>query len=143
MVEQIGEPLDLYDRPENLFVAGFIGSPAMNFIEGRVAVNGSRAVEIDGGMRLPLPDGASAGAGRRVVYGIRPEHLQLSQDGVEAEVVVVEPTGPEIQVFARIAGQEVSAQFRERHRFRPGQRIGLAPDIANVHLFDAETGQRV
>jgi multiple sugar transport system ATP-binding protein len=143
VVEQVGDPLELYDRPENLFVAGFIGSPAMNFVEGRIVADGAPAFEMDGGVRLPLPDAPPASNGRRVVYGIRPEHLHLSDGGVEAEVVVIEPTGSEIQVFTRIAGREVSAQFRERHRFEPGQTIRLAPDLDHVHLFDAETGQRV
>jgi multiple sugar transport system ATP-binding protein len=145
IVEQIGEPLDLYDQPNNLFVAGFIGSPAMNFVAGRIVTNGSAAVEIDGGIRLPLAGAPPASEGRRVVYGIRPEHIGLADgsDGVEVEVVVIEPTGSEIQIFTRLAGQEVMAQFRERHRFAPGQKIRLAPDLGLVHLFDAETGQRL
>jgi multiple sugar transport system ATP-binding protein len=143
-VEQIGEPLELYDHPQNLFVAGFIGSPAMNFIEGRLDANGGKPqVALQGGIRLPLAGAPAASDGRRVVYGVRPEHIRLADEGVEAEVVVVEPTGSEIQVFTRIAGHDVTAQFRERHRFEPGQPIRLAPDAGHVHLFDAETGQRL
>ena len=143
VVEQIGAPLDLYDRPDNLFVAGFIGSPSMNFLKGRIAQDGSATFETTAGAVLPLAAAPRDRAGRAAVYGVRPEHIGLSDDGVPAEVVVVEPTGAEIQVFARIKGEEINAVFRERHRFQPGAMIGLAPDAAQVHLFDAETGQRI
>jgi multiple sugar transport system ATP-binding protein len=143
IVEQMGSPLDLYDHPENIFVAGFIGSPAMNFLKGRVAEDGSATFHAEGGAVLPLgavPEGA---AGRAAVYGIRPEHIDLSDDGVPAEVTVVEPTGSEIQVFARIGDEQITAVFRERHRFEPGATIRLAPERDQVHLFDAETGKRL
>ena len=146
IVEQIGDPLALYDRPDNLFVAGFIGSPAMNFLNGRLARNGAGAwVEAADGQRLPLPAAAPGGDGARVVYGVRPEHFTLAGegDGVPAEVVVVEPTGAGTQVVCRLAGHEVSAVFRERHAFRPGQPIRLRPDLAQLHLFDAEAGRRL
>jgi multiple sugar transport system ATP-binding protein len=87
-----------------------------------------------------VPEGA---AGRAAVYGIRPEHIDLSDDGVPAEVTVVEPTGSEIQVFAKIGDEQITAIFRERHRFEPGATIRLAPERDQVHLFDAETGKRL
>jgi multiple sugar transport system ATP-binding protein len=143
LVEQIGAPLELYDRPANLFVAGFIGSPAMNFFKGRVGENGSGAFETSDGVRLPLA-GKSAGAdGRPAVYGIRPEHFALADDGAPGEVIVIEPTGPEIQVAARLAGHEIIAVFRERHNFKPGDKIRLKPDPKLVHLFDEATGKRL
>ena len=138
-VEQIGAPLELYDRPANRFVAGFIGSPAMNFIEGTVQ-GGALAA---GSIRLPLPSHAPKTEGARLVFGIRPEHLDLADDGVEAEVVVVEPTGSETQLVARMAGQDVIAVFRERHAFAPGQHIRLRPRDGLVHLFDSASGQRI
>ena len=138
-VEQIGAPLELYDRPANRFVAGFIGSPAMNFIEGTVQ-GGALAA---GSIRLPLPAHAPKTEGARLVFGIRPEHLDLADDGVEAEVVVVEPTGSETQLVARMAGQDVIAVFRERHAFAPGQHIRLRPRDGLVHLFDSASGQRI
>lgn len=146
VVEQIGTPLELYDRPANLFVAGFIGSPAMNFIAGTVSRNGSDAwVEAGQGVRLPLPADAPAEAGRQVIYGIRPEHLMLANgsDGVPARVEVVEPTGAETQVFVEMAGTQVTAVFTERHPFRSGERIALSPRLDCVHLFDAETGRHL
>jgi multiple sugar transport system ATP-binding protein len=140
IVEQIGAPLDLYDRPDNLFVAGFIGSPAMNFIKGRIA-NGGFVGE--GGLRLPLRSAPAASDGQPAIYGIRPEHFRLTPDGIPVEVVVVEPTGSETQVVARSDGQEIIAIFRERVMARPGETIHIAPDPALVHLFDQESGRRL
>jgi multiple sugar transport system ATP-binding protein len=139
-VEQIGSPLALYDRPANRFVAGFIGSPAMNFIDG---TQQDGAVVTAQGARLPLEGALAANDGRALVYGIRPEHLDLADDGVEAEVVVIEPTGSETQLVARIGAQELIAIFRERHAFAPGQKIRLKPRAPVAHLFDANSGQRI
>src|SRR5271163_3720624 len=101
VVEQIGAPLELYDRPANLFVAGFIGSPAMNLLHGTIRLNGSPTFVIDGGVSLPLASAPVGSDGRPAIYGIRPEHLVLSgTDGMPAEVSVLEPTGQETQVFA-------------------------------------------
>ncbi len=139
-IEQIGSPLDLYDHPANRFVAGFIGSPAMNFIEGTLR---GGVVEAADGARLPMPAGSSATDGRGVLYGIRPEHLDIADDGFDAEVVVVEPTGSETQLFARLGGQELVGVFRERHEFAPGQRIRLRPRAECAHIFDPASGQRI
>jgi multiple sugar transport system ATP-binding protein len=138
-VEQIGAPLDLYDRPANMFVAGFIGSPAMNFIEGTMGADGFVAPE----GTLPLPPGASAPTGKKLVYGIRPEHFALDAAGLAAEVIVVEPMGSETQVTMRLAGAQVIGVFRERVTAQPGTTIRIAPDLAHVHLFEAETGRRI
>jgi multiple sugar transport system ATP-binding protein len=142
-VEQIGAPLELYDRPDNLFVAGFIGSPAMNFIPGRIGGNGRPEFEGAGGVRLPLAALPAGAAGKSAIYGVRPEHFALAADGAEAEIQVVEPTGSEIQIAARLAGQELLAVFRERHPFKPGDTIRLKPDPRLVHLFDETTGRRL
>ncbi|MCT8973084.1 ABC transporter ATP-binding protein [Microbaculum marinisediminis] len=146
IVEQIGAPLDLYDHPVNTFVAGFIGSPAMNFIDGRVdSVDGRPVVRVDEATVLPLPGSVSAQAGTAVTYGTRPEHLALTANGsgLDVEVSVVEPTGAETLVVTRIAGQELLASFKERHDLKPGQRIRLMPNLDTVHLFNVETGQRL
>jgi multiple sugar transport system ATP-binding protein len=144
-VEQIGAPLELYDRPRNRFVAGFIGSPAMNFISGRLAGgNGALAFEADGGIRLPVDGTINASAGQPVALGIRPEHLVLGKDGITCEVIVVEPTGSEVQVNARAAnGDEIVAVFRERHSFSPGETISLKPQDGAMHLFDGATGLKI
>ena len=145
-IEQIGTPLELYDMPANLFVADFIGSPAMNFIRGTLSSDASGTF-VNGaeGTRLRVSDDHAGLAGRKVVYGVRPEHFTLAtgEDGSEAVVEVVEPTGATIEVFAELAGERVCAIFSERHPFKPGDRIRLATDLAKVHLFDADTGRRL
>ncbi|MGQ0611110.1 MAG: ABC transporter ATP-binding protein [Paracoccaceae bacterium] len=139
-IAQVGSPLELYDRPDNLFVAGFIGSPAMNVFAGEIGAGGGFAGP---DFALDLPPGPGREAGRKVTMGIRPEHLALGGPGIPAEVVVVEPTGSETHVLARTGTQEIVAVFRERHGFRPGDKITLAPDPALMHLFDQASGQRI
>jgi multiple sugar transport system ATP-binding protein len=143
-IEQTGSPLELYDRPANRFVAGFIGSPAMNFIDG---TQRDGMLVASNGARLPLALAQAANDGRAMTYGIRPEHLDLAPgddvSGFEAEVVVIEPTGSETQLFARLGAQEIVAIFRERHEFAPGQKIRLKPRAPVAHLFDASSGQRI
>ena len=144
-VEQIGGPLELYDTPRNLFVAGFIGSPAMNFLPGVHRRDGGvPVVELEGGGRVPAPPSA-APDGARVILGVRPEHLAPTSDGagLGGEVVVVEPTGADTQVLVRAGGAEVVAVFRERHALAPGQRLALRPDAPKCHLFDPATGARL
>jgi multiple sugar transport system ATP-binding protein len=139
IVEQMGAPLELYDRPANLFVAGFIGSPSMNFIKGRI--EGGRFVT-EGGVSLPLNGAPAAAEGRPVIYGIRPEHILLSDAGVPVEVVVVEPTGSETQVVSKAGGQDIICVFRERIQAQPGETIRIQPNPRLIHLFDQETGKR-
>jgi len=146
IVEQTGSPLELYDHPANQFVAGFIGSPAMNFLPGVLRRSGGEArVDLAVGMSLPAPINAGGQDGQKVVYGTRPEHLELTggSDGLATEVVVVEPTGADTQIFSKIAGIEVTSVFRDRHAFRPGEIIRLRPDATRAHLFDAASGMRL
>ncbi|MBS0220867.1 MAG: sn-glycerol-3-phosphate ABC transporter ATP-binding protein UgpC [Proteobacteria bacterium] len=139
-IEQVGRPLDLYDRPANLFVAGFIGSPAMNMINGTIA---DGALRMEDGTAWPLPaDGAASKAGP-AVYGIRPEHLIIDRSGLPATVQVVEPTGSETQVLMRIGGQPVLGAFRERVSAQPGEILPVRADPTLVHLFDRQSGQRL
>jgi multiple sugar transport system ATP-binding protein len=142
-VEQIGAPLDLYDRPDNLFVAGFIGSPAMNMLKGRIRANGAAAFEAAAGVRFSLSNAPNGSDGRPAIYGVRPEHFLLSDEGADAVVQVVEPTGSELQVVARLGDNEIIAVFRERHQFKPGDKIRLKPDPRLIHLFDETTGKRL
>jgi multiple sugar transport system ATP-binding protein len=143
LVEQIGAPLELYDRPQNLFVAGFIGSPAMNFLNGRIHADGRLEFEGANGVRLPLLTAPNGSDGHPVIYGIRPEHFAIAEDGAEAEVLVVEPTGSELQVAAKFGGDDIIAVFRERHDFKPGDKIRLKPDPRLAHLFDEPSGRRL
>jgi multiple sugar transport system ATP-binding protein len=135
-VEQIGAPLDLYDRPANQFVAGFIGSPSMNFIGGKITGSGFEAA----GVILPLP--ANVG-GDDAVYGIRPEHFELTSNGLPAIVLLVEPMGSETQVTMMLGEHKVIGVFRERVRAQPGSTISVRPNLANVHLFHATTSLRI
>ena len=139
VIEQIGTPLDLYDRPNNLFVAGFIGSPAMNMIGG--VMDGQTFIAADG-TRIDLGRGAG-NSGRPVTLGVRPEHFSLDPNGVGAEILTVEPTGSETQVVARFAGQEIMGAFRERITTQPGETLKIRPEPSSIHLFDSESGQRI
>jgi multiple sugar transport system ATP-binding protein len=141
LVEQIGRPLELYDRPDNLFVATFIGSPAMNLLKGQMGANGFEGV---GGISLPLPSRPGISPGVPVVLGLRPEHLRISDEGIPVRIAVVEPTGSEVQIIGRApGGEEIVANFRERHAFRPDETIRLSADAGLIHLFDGQTGKRL
>lgn len=147
-IEQIGSPLELYDRPANLFVAQFIGSPAMNIVSGTLRrSNGAAHVETAEGIRWPI--GAGRGIeGQPVAYGIRPDHLELgaavnASSSVTGEVIVVEPTGAETELVARVGAVQVVVQARGRPNIVPGDRVGFSVDPANVHLFDKASGERL
>ncbi|CDZ25496.1 ABC transporter ATP-binding protein [Neorhizobium galegae] len=138
-VEQIGAPLDLYDRPANQFVAGFIGSPSMNFLSGTITPEGFTAP----GILLPLPEAAHGHKGLKAVYGIRPEHFALEENGVPAEIILVEPMGSETQVTMKLGETLATGVFRERVSLSPGATIRVRPELGNIHLFAADGGQRL
>ena len=144
-IEQTGSPLDLYDRPANQFVAGFIGSPAMNFLPGTLRRAGSTAhIQLNDGTQLEAPARTGGTDGQPIIFGTRPEHLTLADaGGIAARVVVMEPTGLDPFVACRHEGVDLSAVFRERHDFAPGSTIHLLPDLQRAHLFDAGTGERL
>ncbi len=140
-VEQIGAPLELYDRPANAFVAGFIGSPAMNLMPG--VIKGG-AFHPDGGETpWPLPPSANVAEGQRVIYGIRPEHLSLASSGVSLVLTLIEPTGAETLVSGRTGTVGVVGAFRDRLSAQVGESVYVQPDQSQVHLFDGETGKRL
>ena len=128
-VEPIGTPLDLYDFPTNNFVAGLIGSPSMNFLDGTIQ-QGCFIAKY--GSRVPS-----------VRLGIRPEHLELDQAGFPAKILTVEPTGSETQVLMQLARQNVIGILRERIANRPGYMLGLSFQPDRIHQFDAKAGQRL
>ena len=143
-IEQTGSPLELYDHPANLFVAGFIGSPAMNFLPGTLRRDAVGArVELGDGTRLQAPANAGGADGQPVIMGMRPEHLALASSGIPSKVVVIEPTGADTFVACRHEGADLSVVFRERHDFAPGTTIHLQPDLQHAHLFDADSGRRL
>ncbi|MEO8022995.1 sn-glycerol-3-phosphate ABC transporter ATP-binding protein UgpC [Polaromonas sp.] len=139
LVEQIGAPLELFDRPANRFVAEFIGSPAMNMLQGSLQADGFHA---EGGLMLPI-DRLTSTVGQPAIYGIRPEHFRLTDAGLPALVKVVEPTGSETQVIAEWGGQPITVLFRERIKARPGEILNIAPITERAHLFDAASGLRL
>ena len=139
-IEQAGAPLELYDRPANLFVAGFIGSPSMNFIRGTVGGGGFRSAD---GQVWPLNANGHAPPEGPAIYGIRPEHLALDPEGIKATVQVVEPTGSETQVVLRVGDSPLMGAFRERIAARPGDTLPIRPMPGLVHLFEGESGRRI
>ncbi len=144
-VEQIGTPLELYDRPDNLFVAQFIGSPSMNVIEGTVRrSNGRCAVEAHGAM-WPVPAGAAVGDGKAVHYGVRPGDMTLSDpaNGVPAKVIVVEPTGAETELLVEVGEAKITLAIHGRVDAQPDQMVGLVIASESVHMFDRESGKRL
>jgi multiple sugar transport system ATP-binding protein len=142
-IEQEGSPLELYDRPRNRFVAGFIGSPAMNFFSGRIRVDDMAYFVSDGGITFPLHRAPPNSHGRPVTCGIRPEHFELGRGNVDAEILEIEPTGSETQVLARVGEHDVVGVFRERISGRPGEKIRFATYSSRVHVFDMKTGRRL
>ena len=143
-IEQVGRPLELYDRPANQFVAGFIGSPAMNFIEGTVTAGERGLALVTGsGAAFPLP-AAALEPGRAVTLGIRPEHVELAGDGpVSLQVDVVEPTGAETHFYSRIGEAPFCVAVHHRLDVAPGQTVRLAFPDPRVHLFDSRSGARI
>jgi multiple sugar transport system ATP-binding protein len=144
-IEQIGTPLDLYDRPCNQFVAGFIGSPAMNMLSGRLRLGEGTYVELDDGGSLTIEQLHSALLidGMSVVVGVRPEHLVLASHGINLQVSVVEPTGAQTLVTARLGMREVVVVFQDRQHILPRDRITVAARLDQIHLFDPATQMRL
>ncbi|SFU19609.1 sn-glycerol-3-phosphate ABC transporter ATP-binding protein UgpC [Mesorhizobium sp. YR577] len=141
-IEQVGTPLELYDTPVNAFVAGFIGSPAINLINGRV--EGDTFVSTKG-LRLPFTaDRIGGGISHAVMSGVRPEHLVPSNEGFPVRVELVEPMGSETQVMVSSEnGERLTCLFRDRVAAKPGEtmRITTAPEA--IHWFDASSGARL
>lgn len=140
VVKQAGSPLELYDRPANLFVAGFIGSPSMNFIDAKVT--GGALVFADG-QSLPVPEDATLSDGQAVRVGIRPEDLIVADAGLSLRVRVVEPTGAEIHIGAQMHDAPITVVLRERHALQADQSLVVAPLPGRVHLFDPKTEARL
>jgi multiple sugar transport system ATP-binding protein len=139
-IEQQGTPEELYDRPANLFVAGFIGSPAMNLLRGRVDP-GNRFVLDDGTVAAAAPPGTEAG--RELVLGVRPEHVGIAETGdgaIAGAVIEIEPTGADTHVISNIAGHQVTASVRGRVRAAPGSAIRIRFPADTLHWFDAQSG---
>jgi multiple sugar transport system ATP-binding protein len=149
VIQQLDDPQTIYDRPANLFVAGFIGSPSMNFLRGRLEQSdaGLALVLGDQTLRLPAPtEEWRRYAGREVIAGIRPESLRSTNDGtafLSGVVDVVEPTGPDTMAVIDVSGQLLTARLGARERPSVGDRIALTLETAAMSLFDPETESRI
>jgi sn-glycerol 3-phosphate transport system ATP-binding protein len=145
IAEQIGAPLELYERPASVFVGGFIGSPAMNFLPGRIAAGNT--IVLDGGATLPLSAGIAAAPGSAVTVGMRPEHFAADGAGAQMALVVdlVEMLGADTIIHGRIegAGPSILARLPGTARAAAGQRVELTIAKEQIHLFDAATGKRI
>ena len=139
-VEQIGQPLDLYDRPANLFVAQFIGSPSMNILPATVVAPGR--IRLADGSEIAVSQAAQLGSGREVRYGLRPEDIRLGE-GLEGRVIDVEPTGAETFLVIEVAGTKVTAVAKERLSLDAGDGVRVALASPKAHLFDADSGLRL
>jgi multiple sugar transport system ATP-binding protein len=145
VVEQVGAPLDLYDKPANVFVATFIGSPSMNLYSGTVeASDGGLVLRTEEGAVMPLPVGRSDLAGRKIVYGIRPEDVVVGNGpGAIARISTVEPTGAETLLLCKVGSINTVVVSRERVTVGPGDEIALTFPTERLHLFDQATGRRL
>ena len=158
MIQQLDTPQELYDHPANIFVAGFIGSPAMNFIPGVQVVTeeNSTSIILDGIGRVVVPPlyakRAQASAGRNLTFGIRPAHLEDAtligsdrdaESTINATVEIVENLGNELQVYLTSGDKNLIATLNPRSRFRVGDKVRLTVDSNQIHLFDSDTGQTI
>ncbi|NML44905.1 sn-glycerol-3-phosphate ABC transporter ATP-binding protein UgpC [Ramlibacter sp. G-1-2-2] len=145
IVEQIGTPLELFDRPGNLFVAQFIGSPAMNVLAGTLrSQDGKQFVEAQG-QAWPAQAQAQGSDGQAVQYGVRPTDIRVatSGEGIPAKVIVVEPTGAETELLVRVGDASLVVVMHGRTPARPDDTVFLTVDAGRTHVFDAAGGQRL
>jgi multiple sugar transport system ATP-binding protein len=150
-IQQLDEPMTIYNRPVNLFVAGFIGSPSMNFLRGELAEEGGRTVFQTHGVSFSL-DGYDAAEplrpGRKVVLGLRPEHIHVDNHQVGSEmhdavVDIEEPMGADNLLWLKHAGHTMSVRIGGAKRYSPGAKLQLSFDMTVASLFDAETEERI
>jgi len=143
IVEQIGTPLELFDEPGNLFVAQFIGSPAMNVLAGTLRRGGNGAYVEALGSRWPVPSTLNGNDGQAVSYGIRPGDLSLADAGVAAKVFVVEPTGAETELLLQVGDAQLTLVMHGRTTAQPDDTVHLAIEAAHAHVFDQASGRRL
>ena len=145
IVEQIGTPLELFDRPGNLFVAQFIGSPAMNVFKGTLRRQGGRSVVEAQGNSWPVGELSQGRDGQAVHYGVRPGDVEITTPdrGIPAKVVVVEPTGAETELLLEVGSEQLIVVLHGRTQVKPDERVGLLIDGSKAHLFDEGSGKRL
>ncbi len=142
VIQQVGPPLEVYDRPANVFVAGFIGSPTMNFVDAVASLKGKPSAILNDGSSLPIAT-MNVKDGQLLTLGFRPEHLQMATTGLAGEVLVVEPLGMMTQVVVKAAGTHVELMVLERTDIAPGTRVRLTISPSHIHTFDRQTGRRI
>lgn len=155
VIHQMADPISLYLGPADKFVAGFIGSPPMNFMEGKIAAQGDRLYFDEGNFRLRVAEGQIPAlkpyAGRKITFGIRPEDIRLSQGAegdypdsqLDALIEVIEPMGSEIYVYFKAGDTDFVGRVPPRASVRVGQACRLTFDVSKVHFFHPETGKTV
>jgi multiple sugar transport system ATP-binding protein len=145
IIEQIGTPLELYDRPGNLFVAQFIGSPAMNVISGTLRGTGVNTEVDAAGSRWPVPAQVNGSDGQAVHYGIRPGDIHLAGvgQGIPAKVIVVEPTGAETELLLQVGDAQIVAVIHGRPAAQPDELVYLVIDADKAHVFVSASGKRL
>ena len=150
-IQQVGTPLDVYDYPKNKFVAGFIGTPAMNLIEGSIKIDGGKAFFHSDQSKLELPSSMAEKcmnhSGQDVTFGIRPEKLNLQKDhskgGLQGEVEVIEKLGGSQQVFVKLGTQSIAISVEAHFEIKPGEKVSLIPDMDRAHIFAGEDGENI
>jgi multiple sugar transport system ATP-binding protein len=149
VIQQLADPMTIYNMPENLFVAGFIGSPSMNFFRGEIKDKGGRKVIEINGVDFAMdayPARGPLAAGRKVVLGVRPEHVKVDEPGAEIHDAVVdieEPMGADNLLWLKLAGQTISVRIAGARRYAPGKAVKLSFDMSMASVFDAVTENRI
>ena len=143
-VEQVGPPLEVYDFPVNMFVAQFIGSPAMNFIHGmaKSVPNGFNFLA-DDNQECQLSQNIPLSNGQPIIIGIRPEHWSIDSKGFDCTIKLTEPLGREILLHGSIGQTQVCIAPGYRHEVKAGETLKLNAELENIHVFDQETGRRL
>ena len=153
-IEQVGEPIELFEKPENTFVAGFIGSPPMNLVPAKVIrISGAFCLDFNGRLRIPIPERTDAGIREDmdVIMGIRTEDFTIDSSGngfpeewkVEGIVEVVEPLGGETNMHMDLQGVKFTARSEGRRIIHVGEKLRLALNLNHLHLFDAGTSKSI
>ncbi len=153
VIQQLDDPHVIYNEPKNLYVAGFIGSPTMNFIKGNIGGTAAAPSIAIGKGKVALKDYAAKGKlniGQAVVFGVRPEHLRLNagnesglSDAFDAIVDLIEPMGSDSLVWLKLAGQILSARVESSQIYKPNEKITVRFRVGLASLFDAESGERL
>ncbi|WP_296098136.1 ABC transporter ATP-binding protein [uncultured Agrobacterium sp.] len=151
VIQQLDDPVSIYNKPRNLFVAGFIGSPSMNFLRGELVEKDGEVVFTTNGVNFSLDGYQTAAplmAGKPAVLGVRPEHIRVDADITggeihDATVDIEEPMGADNLIWLKLAGHTISVRVGGHRRFAPGARVKLAFDMTMASLFDATTEERI